>query len=246
MSRLRPAFAALGVVLAGCGLYTPQAIQQDYARSLAPARLQTAAEPRPQESIRHFKVRVYADREYRRQTVEWEKRVAGLLEHGSEVLQAQFGVVLEPSEFRPWEHSGTGANLKEALDSLVALDKGEGADLVLGMVTALPIFSASQDQLGMANVPGNHLVLRGIENPEEYQHLAHALNLLSDDEREALYKKRRQHKEVVVLLHEWAHALGTLHDRSSEYVMCSTYLPSQAPTPNASSASGSSSTRFAP
>jgi len=110
----------------------------------------------------------------------------------------------------------------------VKLDSGEGVDLVLGMVSALPVFSASQDQLGMAQVPGNHLVLRGVENPEEYQQMVQALNLLEDSEREGLYRERRLHKEVLVLLHEWAHALGAIHDGSSEFVMSPTYQRSQS------------------
>jgi len=99
----RPAvvLSICAVAQAGCGIRTPQAIQHDYARTLAPAHFETAREPVPQASVRRFKVRVYADRDYRSQTVEWERRVTGLLEHGSEVLLSQFGVALEPATSGP-------------------------------------------------------------------------------------------------------------------------------------------------
>ena len=48
------------------------------------------------------------------------------------------------------------------------------------------------------------------------------------DEREALFRERRLHKETAVFLHEWAHTLGAFHDRTVDWLMSRTYDEHQA------------------
>jgi predicted Zn-dependent protease len=61
-----------------------------------------------------------------------------------------------------------------------------------------------------------------------------SLNLLSQADREQLSRQRRLHKETAVLLHEWAHTLGAVHDRSPQSLMAPTYDKSETSFSDAS------------
>ena len=65
--------------------------------------------------------------------------------------------------------------------------------------------------LGCARVLGRHFVLRGMTSIAELQDFNRLFPKLDNDEREALYGRRKTHKELSIFLHEWAHTLGALH-----------------------------------
>ena len=205
--------ALLLLVVAGCGFQTPYQLQHSRAESLKPAEV--AATPVPRGgALRVLRVRAYADGDYQAQTPRWSQRVAGQIERASAVLEAQFGVRLELESARPGNRAGPSAHLAQVLEQLVALDPGDGVDWVIGFVAALDVFSAAQDQLGIAGLFGKSLVLRGMFSAAEMDAINASLNLLSTADREQLSRDRRLHKETAVLLHEWAHTLGAIHDRS--------------------------------
>ena len=208
---MRSALALL--VVAGCGFQTPYQMQHTWAESLKPAEVAPAPVPRA-GALRVFRVRAYADSEYQAQTPRWNQHVAGQIERASAVLEAQFGVRLELESARPWNRAGPSAHLDKVLEQLVALDNGDGVDWVIGFVAALDVFSAAQDQLGIAGLFGKSLVLRGMVSAAEMDAINASLNLLSATDREQLSRDRRLHKETTILLHEWAHTLGAIHDRS--------------------------------
>src|SRR5205823_11424793 len=83
-------------------------------------------------------------------------------------------------------------------------------------------------QIGIAQLFGRHLVLRGMFSAAETDALNRALNLLASEYREALGRERRLHKETAVLLHEWAHTLGALHENPRESLMTPTYDVAQS------------------
>ncbi len=108
------------------------------------------------------------------------------------------------------------------------LDPAADVDWVLGFVASLDVFSAAQEQLGIAPYFGRHLVLRGMFSAAETDAIDRALNLLSESERTSLARERRLHKETAVLLHEWAHTLGAFHERSPRWLMSPIYDTSQS------------------
>jgi predicted Zn-dependent protease len=219
---------ALLLLPAAC-VRTPRDMQRDYAKTLAPASLQQVSAKALVQESRTWRVRVYADSDYRAQTPRWQTRVEEQLERANALTRSRFGVTLKVVATLPWSRSGGGANtLGQLLEELEALDEGEDVDLVLGYVSSLAIFSTAHHQLGYARTFGRHAVLRGMDNVEEHQALTKVLVNLPDDEREQLYRDRRLHKEVAVLLHEWAHTLGGLHESAYDYFMYSAYRPQHA------------------
>src|SRR5262249_31737560 len=184
---------------------TPEDVQRDYARTLAPTKFDqsTAATPLP---ARTYRVRAYADDAYRSQTLRWEDRVRQQLARAPEVTSRRFNVTLQLVDTRPWSSSAPPSEpLPPLLEKLEALDPGQDVDLVLGYTSSLPVVTATHDQLGLARALGRHAVLRGMESPEEDRALRATLTDLPEHEREQVYLQRRTHKETAVLLHEWGH-----------------------------------------
>jgi len=215
--------AALPLLLLSLACRTPEDMQRDYAKKLAPAKFdRSSAQEVSFLPRRTYRVRVYADDTYRSQTLRWEERVRRQLARATEVSSRRFNVTFELVEAKPWSSTAPPSEpLNGLLEKLEALDKGQDVDLVLGYTSSLPVFTATLDQLGVARVLGRHAVLRGMESPAEDRALRETLPDLPEREREALYLQRRTHKETVVLLHEWGHTLGAHHTPAG--VMNETY-----------------------
>ncbi|HVE83035.1 MAG TPA: M12 family metallo-peptidase [Myxococcales bacterium] len=222
MTALGRALFLLPLSLA-CAVRTPEDVQRDYAKTLAPAKLDTGGAPAGAPlPPRTYRVRAYADDSYRAQVIRWEDRARQQLARASEVTSRRFGVTFQLVDARPWSSQVPPTEpLSSVLMKLEALDPGHDVDLVLGYTSALPVFTATQDQLGLARVLGRHAVLRGMESPEEDRALRASLTDLPESEREQLYLQRRTHKETAVLLHEWGHTLGAPH--TPEGLMHDTY-----------------------
>lgn len=225
-----PALLCTVLLLIGMGCAKrPVDLEREYAKTLAPKRLEPAPPPEPTSAPRRvLRVRVYADVDYRAQVLHWERGIASQLQRASDVVREPLGVVFELESTRPWQRTGREDSLGAPLTQLEALDPGEDVDLVIGLVSALPAFTTSHHQLGYARIFGRHCVLRGMENPEEHQQLMALFTHLPAAERDTLYKERKLHKETSVLLHEWAHTLGAFHVGDSRWMMSSTYDVSQA------------------
>ncbi|MFN2546912.1 MAG: hypothetical protein ABR567_05745 [Myxococcales bacterium] len=216
------------LLLAGCSIPNPWQAQHSYAESLKPAEVKPSAETPPPAHIRIFKVRAWADRDYQAQTPRWEQSIAEQIDRANQILTAQFGVRFELDAVRSWNRTGSSASLTGPLDQLIALDKGDDVDWVIGFVSSLDVFSAAQEQLGMGPYFGRHFVLRGMFSAAETDEINRALYLLSEKERTELARERRQHKQTAVLLHEWAHTMGAFHERSPQWLMSPIYDKSQS------------------
>ncbi|MFL5346103.1 MAG: M12 family metallo-peptidase [Hyalangium sp.] len=218
------------VVLTSCR--TEKDIQRDYAKTLRPAAVEATPTPvaaeQPPQQLRVFKLRVYADADYQAQARTWEKRILNQVQRANSVLGPQFGVRLEVESLRTWDRPQRSSDLHAALEELVSTDSGKDVDWVVGFVSSLQVFAATQDQLGMGAYFSRHFVLRGMDSVAEVQALTQTLDKLSMDERESLFSERRLHKEISVLLHEWAHTLGAFHERSNDWVMSPVYHASQS------------------
>ncbi len=203
--------------VAGCSR-TPLAAQRNAARRLAPRAFWKDL-PDPKRPPRKLRARVWVQDDYRRQVLGAQLRLYRTMGRANRVLAARLGIEVEIVSIKSWSQSSRLSGLEVSLEALEALDPGEGVDFVLGMVTPLPAATSAIHQLGMARLLGKHLVLRGMDDAKEFLALNRAFDLLDSEERERLYVERREHKEVVVLLHELGHALGALHVRSPRSVM---------------------------
>lgn len=225
---IRP-LLVLSLLLAIPGCRTTEDIQRDYARHLTPPKL-SASEMMPAEGsgaapapLRVFRVRAYVDGDYQGQILRWEQRIRAQFERANAVTEGQFRIHLELVDVRRWDRDRSVTTLQGALNQLGAKDPGTDVDWVVGYVSSLPIFTATLDQLGMAWLMSRHAVLRGMENPEKGRAIDEALDKLKDREREQLYRDRKLHKETAVLLHEWAHGLGAIHEREPDTLMAPGY-----------------------
>jgi hypothetical protein len=94
---------------------------------------------------------------------------------------------------------------------------------VVGLTSAMPLVSATFDDLGYASVGGRHLVVRGYADLEERKLYEEAFRDLRAEERELALEERRHHKTAVVLLHELAHTFGADHDTGADTIMNASY-----------------------
>lgn len=210
------------LAVAACLPANPWTQQRDFLRSVTPPPIEQSTAP----ASRTLKVRVWVDRDYQGQTPQWEPRVRAMFARASGLSRGAFGVELLPIVITTWDRAGS-SQLEPLLQQLEQQDSGEDVDLVVGFVSALTAFTATYHQLGMANVPGRHLVLRGIDNAEETDAIVGSLKLIGDDEKISVVRARKEHKETAVLLHELGHAYGAFHDREPDHFMSGTYAMGQ-------------------
>lgn len=215
-----------GLALTGCAWGQPDP-QQALARSLRPAEIGPVAAPEA-EARYVLRARVWADRGHARSVFGWQVRFQEQVAAANRVLLATLGLRVEIVKMAAWEREGGQADLRSDLAALVEHDAGEGVDLVFGLVTPLPSLSPALHDLGAAAPLGQHVVLRGLEDPEAHARLRRALDERPDEEREALYRARTRHREQLLLLHELGHVLGAIHVWPSPAVMHPRYDPQQS------------------
>jgi hypothetical protein len=199
---------------------SPRQAQHEVMSDLAP--VQIATERQWSGEITTRKIRVWADDSYRAQNLRWQQSFEGPLELANLVLVSQLGLRLVP-EFRTWERHAAGSTIAAGLEALANGDPGDGAFLVVGLTSSLPLVSATFDDLGYASIGGRHLIVRGYADLEERKRYADAFQDLTSEERELALQQRREHNTAVVLLHEIAHTLGADHDAEEDTIMNASY-----------------------
>jgi tetratricopeptide (TPR) repeat protein len=185
--------------------------------------------PTPLETAGKFKarVRVYVDAGYKSQNPAHEQQLRRLIGAAFRILEPTIGVGLGAVEFRSWDRSA-GDDLPAMVSELEALDAADDVDWVLGFVDAQGHVAADVHQLGEARVLGRYAVLRGLNDAAEVTLLEKALSGMSARGRQALYARRKQHKELVLLLHELGHTLGAMHVIGNDRIMAPSYESSQS------------------
>lgn len=218
MKRLAAVFALASLACAP----TPRSQQLDAVKYYSPAALSKPEAAAP-SATRALKVLAWADDDYRDTVLHWEATIRAQLGRASEYTAPTLGVTLELVDVRPWSHRAPAGDLKPSLDALIEVEPGTDVDLVLGFVNSLPTLETDHDLLGRAELLGKHAVLRGIESPAEGDAIRKAFTALDVSEQEKLYRDRKLHKETVVLLHEWAHTLGGVHERDATHLLSAQY-----------------------
>lgn len=222
LRRLATAALVAGLAILG-GCRTTADVQRDYARTLRPADIEAPAAPEAPPALRAYRVRLYADAGYQRQTLRWREKLHAQLERANRVLEPLFGARLAVESVRTWESGEGSGNLEAALASLAAVDPGSDVDWVFGFVPASESVAVADPLLGMAFQFGRHVVIRAMHSRDERNAMEASLDHLSASEREAVVRERMLHRETAVLLHEWAHTLGALHERAPEWLMSPFY-----------------------
>jgi hypothetical protein len=152
------------------------------------------------------------DADYRTQVPHWQERIAAIVLCANEVVEPVFGIRLELVEVRAWPRQG-GRALAPLLDELAAAEPATGPGWVAGFVSAPPEFG-HRTPLGVTRPGGRQIVLRAA--PESLELAGRTPS------------GRCPHREVAVLLHEWAHTLGAVHEASRDSLMSGVYDPAQS------------------
>jgi predicted Zn-dependent protease len=202
---------AMGI---GCG---PDPMVRRIARltptALAPQSAQHT------EATHTARLRVYATGQYQAQNLQWRQRFEDELDAVNQYLVPAFGLRLVVEEYASWPRADDTAPLHVMLDALAKHDPARDVDWVIGLASALSSTTSRFHDLGMANVLGRHMIVRGFEELA----LEPALQQIDDERREPLRDARRQHRQVTVFLHEWAHTLGAMHVPEADAIMSSDY-----------------------
>ena len=159
---------------------------------------------------RRFRVRVYADDQYRAQTLRWEARFEGRLDRFNRLVEPIFGARLELVDAQPWPRTGDNSDLRVVADALRELDPGTDVDWVIGLTTGLPQMTQNHSLLGVASPLDKFIVLRGLSQTDE------------------ITQRERDHKSMALLLHEWGHTLGAIHTREDVWIMHTRYSYQQS------------------
>ena len=206
---------------------TPAGHERDAARHLLPVQFDlTPAAGLPGE-VRVVRVRFYADKDYRMLVLKWQKRLHAQIARINAIVEPVFAVHFEIESIRDWDRSHNGMAFETLLTELEALDPARDVGCVIGLVTPMRGVATSVHQLGGARLLSHHFVLRGMDDEQELLALDRDFGLLDPAERQAIYAQRRDHKEVVIFLHEWGHTLGLLHNENPSIVMNPAYDPRQ-------------------
>ncbi len=217
---MRAVVGALALVLwSGC-YKSERAYQLEYAKELKPLAVTAnsgapATAELPAQPPRVYLVRALVDLDYQAQVQHWNERINLQITRVSEVTKAALNVELKLVAIDSWDHHSNRGTLDDHLDALRREDPARDVDLVIGFVSSLQTFTESHEELGRAQVPGHHAVVRALDNPAEQDAITRVFTKLDAKERDSLYRERKLHKEYTVLLHEWAHALGAPHDLAS-------------------------------
>ncbi len=203
-------FMITAALLLGCGYKTPYDLERDYADSLRPEVPVAVTAPTGQRLSLH----VFADEDYRREVVAWRGRVEGMVARANSVL-APLGAYFEVVEFVEWRHAG-GDDLQAAMQALreAAGERGERT-WVLGLISAHAGYTRDISFLGIDELMGRFMIARAITDLETAEHLERELSRLDASDRQRLYRERRRHMEVMLLLHEWGHSMGAVHTPST-------------------------------
>jgi hypothetical protein len=200
--------------------------QQRVAAQSAPAAISASSGEAPSaDAARHvWRVRLRPTAQYLTQTVDAPKQIADLLEDANRVLEPALALHLDMDRLQPWSRDGED-KMGAALAALRTDDTGDDVELVVGMIGGLSRQTDSFHELGMADMPGKHLVVRAAARADEHDAIDRSFYELSEDQRAQMIRLRKRHRALAVFLHEVGHCLGALHERDVHSLMNPAYDP---------------------
>jgi len=192
---MRAAPAILALLTMSCfGGYQPKAPPPQTPQNESPA-LREAANDAPKAKT--HRVHAYVTRTFMSEVGDAPRSIRELFDEANEVMEPLAGVHLELDGVRTWELAKDD-DLTKALADLRTTSAGDDASWVVGFVSAMPKASTSFHDVGTADLPGKHIVVR-------------APSSTTRDRAEAGF------------LHEIGHTLGALHERSEGNLMFPEY-----------------------
>ena len=222
LSRALPSLCALA--LSGCfynSAWHQQAVsERRVAESATPERVEVAT--RAERRRRPLRLRAYISPRYRGEVSGAMAHVEDLVDRASELTEEALGAGLVVAEVVRWELDAE-EEIGASLDRLQALDPAEDVDLVVGFVGSLAMVETSIEQLGRAQLLGRHMVMRAPNDAVEGRAIERSFSRLSREEKLRLRRRRKDHRELVVFLHELGHTLGAIHVRDPGALMHARY-----------------------
>ena len=214
--------AIFSLLVGGCAKNPYQMrkeFQTQQAERLRPAQLEH--DSGGWRALRTMRVRLYADAALIRKE-STRSEFAARIERANQVLASALRLRLVLEDMRELPAQRPDIDTEAALLALTQLDPGKDVDLVVAIIAASPVVTLSFHDLGCAQVLGNHLVLRTMDDVAELRALE-GFDTLDPGERSRLYQQRKRHKETAIFLHELGHALGALHTRDPLELMHPSY-----------------------
>jgi hypothetical protein len=200
--------------------------QQRVAAQTEPAAISASSgnAPSPDAGRRTWRVRLRPTAQYLAQTVNAPKQMADLLEDANGVLEPALALHLDMDRLQPWSRDAED-KLGVALAALRTDDPGDDVELVVGMVGGLSRQTDSFHEVGMADMPGKHLLVRAAARADEHDAIDRSFYELSEDTRAQMIRLRKRHRALAVFLHEVGHCLGAVHERDVDSLMNPAYEP---------------------
>jgi hypothetical protein len=228
---LAPAIAALAVLPSvACFLGydsrwgEAKRAQQRVAASDRPATISAEGSEGPAGKHKALRMRARPDARYLAETVDAPRQIASLIDDANAVLVQALSCRIDLDRIEPWSRDVDEVP-EAALAALRSDDTGEGVDLIVGMIGALPRQTDSLHLVGVAMLPGKYLVVRAASRADEHDAIDKGFYELSEDDRLRLIRDRKRHRALAVFLHEVGHALGAVHENDPHSLMRPMYDP---------------------
>ena len=222
--RLR-ALAMASFVVVGLGCYdsrwgATKRAQTNNATYAMPASLSAGDAPAHPPPTKGYRVHAFVTPGYVAENLEHAREIRALVDAANGVLAPSLGVRLELDGLDEWRPTSE-ADLQALLDGLHGKD--DGADWVIGFVGSTPVATDSFHDVGRADNPGRHLVVRAASRLSDHVAAERAFDELPQEERSRVIRSRKEHRALAVLLHEIGHTLGAVHETDATSVMRSSY-----------------------
>lgn len=171
-------------------------------------------------AIKGYRVHAFVTPGYVVENLEYSREVRALVDAANGVVGPALGVRLEVDAIDEWRPT-VETDLQVLLDGLHA--KEDHADWVIGFVGSTPIATDSFHDVGRADNPGHHLVLRAASRLADHVAAERAFDELPQEERSRVVRARKDHRALAVFLHELGHTLGAVHETDAASVMRPAY-----------------------